>query len=362
MPIDAPGSDPRAPARSGVIGGAPEDRHGAVRPRRFADRARAAGRAAAVVLFAALVQEPAHAQGDAFPTRPIRVVLGSPAGTGLDVVMRLLAPAMQEALGQPIVIDPRPGAEGIIAAELVARSPADGYTLLVATHTQLIANPVLRRDLPYSVERDFVPVTLLTDHHMVIAAHPSFSARSLAELRALARERGEAGVDVGVSASTFELLAKTLAAAMGAPLRTVPFNGMTPTYHAVLAGHVPLAVLDASVALDAIRAGRLRALAVGARSRLVALPEVPTFAEAGYPVLDAPLWIALVAPAGVAPAAVDRIRQAVHRALAQPDVREKLQALAIVPRPTTGAAMAESIRVEQANFERDARRAGMPVR
>jgi tripartite-type tricarboxylate transporter receptor subunit TctC len=310
----------------------------------------------------ALPATTAHAEDDAFPSRPIRVVLGSPAGSGLDIVMRFLAPTMQEALGQPIVIDPRPGAEGIIAAELVARAPADGYTLLVATHTQLVANPVLRRELPYSVERDFVPVTLLTDHHMVVAAHPSLPARSLAELRALARGRGESGVDVGVSASTFELLAKSLAASMDAPLRTVPFNGMTPTYHAVLAGHVPLAVLDASVALDAVRAGRLRALAVGARSRLVALPEVPTFAEAGYPVLDSPLWIALVAPAGVAPATLDRLRGAVHRALGTSDVQEKLQAMAIVPRPTTGAAMAESIRAEQASFEREARRAGMPVR
>lgn len=311
----------------------------------------------AVVGIAALAL-PAWAQSDAYPTRPLRVVLGAPAGSGVDVVMRLLAPILQQELGQPIVIDPRPGAEGIIAAEIVARAPADGYVALVATHTQLVGNPVLRKRLTYDVERDFAPVTLLTDHHGVLAAHPSLPVRDLAALRTYARDQ-PGGVDVAVSANTFRVIAEALAAGMDAPLRPVPFNGMTAAFQATLAGHVPLAVLDASVALDAIRAGRLNALAVGARTRLDVMRDVPTFAESGYAVLDAPLWIALVVPAGTPPAAVDRLRSAAHRALAASEVRERLAAMAIVPRPTTSAEMAQSIRDEQAAFARAAQRAGI---
>lgn len=314
--------------------------------------------AAGLGAMAALAAVPALAQAEAFPTRPIRAVLGGPAGSGLEVVMRLLAPTMQAALGQPVVIDPRPGAEGIIAADLVARAPADGYTLLVATYTQLVSNPVLRDALSYDVERDFAPVTLLTEHHLVLAAHPSFAPRTLAELRDHARESRAAPVDVAVPASTFDVIARALAGAMDAPLRTVPYNQMTAAFQAVLGGQVPLAILDASVALDAIRAGRLRALAIGARERLAVLPGVPTFAESGYPVVNHPMWVALVAPAGVPGEIVDRVRRAVRRALEAGDVRERLLALAIVPRPSSGAELAATIANDQASFAREAKRWG----
>jgi len=298
------------------------------------------------------------AESDAFPTRPIRIVMGAPAGSGIDFVMRLLTEPMQAELGVPIVIDPRPGADGIIAAELVAKSPADGYVVMAATHTQLVANPVTRANLPYDVERDFLLLTLVTDHHFVLAVHPSLPAHTLRELRDVARSR-PGGVDTASPAITFRLMAAALADAMGVELRAIPYNGMSAALNAVLAGHVPAAVLDASVALEAVRGGRLRALAVGARQRLDVLPDVPTFAEAGYPVLDAPLWVALVAPAGVPAPVAERLRGAVHRALASQDVRAQLGAAAILPRPSSPGELVDSIRTERAAFSRDATRLGV---
>lgn len=297
-------------------------------------------------------------EAETFPARPVRIVLGAPAGSGIDVVIRVLSDRLQAELGQPIVVDPRPGADGIIAAQLVAKAQADGYVLLAATQTQLVSNPVLRTNLPYDVERDFVLLTLLTDHHFVLAVHPSLPARNLRELADLARSR-PGGIDTGVSAITFRVIAAALADAMGAELPAISFNGMHATLNAVLAGHVPAAVLDASVALEAVRAGRLRALAVGARERLDVLPGVPTFAEAGYPVLDAPLWVALVAPAGVSRQVAERLRRAVHRALASPDVRARLAAMAILPRPSSPDELSASIRAEQAAFRRESKRLGV---
>lgn len=295
---------------------------------------------------------------ETFPTRPIRIVMGAPAGSGIDFVLRVLSEPLQAELGQPIVVDPRPGADGIIAAELVARAPADGYVVMAATHTQLVANPVVRTNLSYDVERDFVPLTLLTDHHFVLAVHPSLPARSLRELADLARSRPGC-IDTGTSAITFRVIATALADAMGVELPAVPFNGMSAALNAVVAGHVPAAVLDASIALEAVRAGRLRALAVGPRERLDVLPDVPTFAEGGYPVLDTPLWVALVAPAGVPRQVAERLRRAVHRALASPEVRARLSAAAILPRPSSPDELSASVRAERAALRRESKRLGV---
>ena len=329
-------------------------------PRTHPNGARRAFVARGMLLAAALgpLSLAARANGDAFPNRPIRVVLGSPFGSGVDFVMRLLANGMQADLGQPIVIDARPGADGVIAAQLVAKSPGDGYTIMASTHTQLVANPVARAKLAYDVERDFVPLSLLTDHHVVVAVHPSVPVRSLRELRDYSRARAD-GLIVGASSITFRLVTEAVAYATGADLRHIPYNGMTPAFNAVVAGHVEVAALDASVALDAIRGGRLRALAIGASKRLAILPDVPTFSEAGYPVLDEPLWVAMVAPAGLPEPVAERLRAAIHRALASPDVRDRLVAMAITPRPSSGKEMAESIRAQQAAFAREMKRLGI---
>lgn len=296
-----------------------------------------------------------------FPNRPVRVILGAPTGSGVDFVMRLLAPGMQADLGQPIVIDARPGADGIVAAQLLARSPADGYTVMAATHTQLVANPKVHRKLTYDVERDFVPITLLTDHHVVLVVHPATPIRTLRELRDYSRRKA-GGMNTGASSITFQLVTEAVGEATGADLRHIPFNGMTATFNAIVAGHVEIAALDAGVALEAIRSGRLRALAVGARARVDLMPDVPTFAEAGYPVLDQTLWVAMVGPAGMPDFVAERLRSAVHRALDSADVRTRLLAVAITPRPSSGADLARSIRDEQAAFAREMKRLGIRPR
>lgn len=286
-------------------------------------------KAAQLLAAAALGAVPAHAQS--WPAKPIRFVVAFAPGGVHDNLARVLSPALVEALGQPIVIDNRPGAGGNIAAEIVARSAPDGYTFLVASEA-LPTNKYLYRTLSYDPERDLVPVTKLADFPMLLVAHPGLAANSLADLVALARARpgeihfGSAGV--GTAGHLSGELLKSVA---GVDMVHVPYKGGAPALQDLVAGRIQIMILSLSLSAPQVRQGRLKALAVPGRERAEKLPEVPSAAEAGYPEFDALLFSSLHAPVGTPPPVIARMSAELARTMRDPETRKRIEDLGAVP-------------------------------
>lgn len=274
---------------------------------------------AAVVLAA----NGAIAQTRDFPQRPVRIVVPVPPGGSVDATARLLAPKMTESLGQGVVIDNRGGASTNIGMELVARAPADGYTLLANT-VPLVANPALFPKLSFSPEKDFVPVSLVVTGPSVIVAHPSVPVRDLAGLVALARAKpgsinyssSGAGTLTHLGAELFKYLTAT-------NLVHVPYKGGGPALAAVIAGECDVTFQTPLAAAGQIKAGRLHALAVTSNRRLAMLPDVPTTAEAGVPKYEFQSWVGILAPAATPPAIVRQLNEHIVRAARTADVTER---------------------------------------
>ena len=279
----------------------------------------AQGSAFAASAFA-LAPSEARAQAMWSPTRPVRIVAGAP-GAVLDGVARQLADRMAGPLGQPVVVENKAGAGGILTMETVARSAPDGHTLAVTTFVELVVNPWLFDRLSYDPVKDFAPVTLLYTGPQLLVAHPSFAAQSLGDLIRMAKAQpgkfmyGSAGVG-----RPPHIFAERFKHAAGIDLGHVPYRGGPPLMQAVIGGEIPLAIEGTSVTVPQVKAGKLKALAVAGDRRLAALPDVPTFGELGVPGIGL-AWIALVAPAGTPPAAVLRLQQEVAVALKSPEIR-----------------------------------------
>jgi tripartite-type tricarboxylate transporter receptor subunit TctC len=293
-----------------------------------------------------------QAQAPSYPDRPIRLVVPFPPGGGADSTARTLAQKMGERLGQPMVIDNRPGANGLVGTDAVAKAAPDGYTLLMTDRGALGVNPSLYARLPYDPRKDFAPIGIAVDGPYVLVVSPALGVNSLAELVALGRARpgairyGSYGVG-----SMAQLNLEALARATGMTLQHVPYKGAPPAVAAVVAGEVDLTIASPPSLLGLLRAGRLRALAVGSDTRIELLPEVPTLKEAGVsaPALI-PTYFALAAPAGTPPAIVDRLHEALRGALASSDVADKLRAAGLVPNAGSPAAMKQVIAEDVERF------------
>ena len=283
---------------------------------------RALGSLAAVALLVAASASAALAPGPA--SQAIRIVVGVSPGVGADVTARLLAQGLEAELGEPVIVDNRPGAEGFIAARQVASAPPDGRTLLFALGSQFAINPAVFASLPYDPKRDFTPITLLARPAALIVVHPSLPVTTLRELVDYTRAHPST-VNYGTGTSTFMLIAESFKLRTGADMQHVPFNGAGQAHTALLAGTVQVSVLPGVGVIGSAQAGRIRVLAVSGDKRLRQLPGVPTFAESGQGD-EVPVWNALLAPAGTPPRVVDMIRAAVLRVLAQPSIRERLTA------------------------------------
>jgi tripartite-type tricarboxylate transporter receptor subunit TctC len=279
-----------------------------------------AGAALAIVVFAAT------AQPQDYPAKPIRVVVPFPPGGGTDLMARTVVQKLGESLGATIVIDNRGGAGGTIGTELVAKSPPDGYVLLVVSASHAI-NPGLYRKLPYDSVRDFAPVTMLTSGPGLLVVHPSVPVRTVKEFIALARSRpgqlNYASAGIGTPPHLAGELFKTLA---GVDIVHVPYKGNGPAYTDLIGGHVSVMFPTIPTAIPHVRAGKLRALAVTTRSRTAITPELPTISESGVPGYDVSSWYGLLAPAGTPAAAVARLQREIAKVLRLPDVSEKLMA------------------------------------
>ena len=287
-----------------------------------------------------------HALAQSYPAKPVRVIVGyTPAGA-TDIVARALGAKLQELLKQPVVVENRPGANSNIANELVAKSPADGYTLLVGTIAVAI-NMGAYRDLGYDTLRDFAPVTQIVSSPSVLVVHPAFPARDLKELIALAKANpGKYAFASTGNGSSPHLAGELLKHRAGIDIVHVPYKGAGPALNDLVAGHVPIGFQTALSAMPQMQAGRLRVIAVAAHKRLAQLPEAPTMAEAGLPDFEVSSWNGLFAPAKTSPEVIAILNDASVKALATPELRGKLLAQGAEPVGSTPEAFREYVRSE----------------
>jgi tripartite-type tricarboxylate transporter receptor subunit TctC len=297
-------------------------------------------------LFAAALALASSALAQNFPSKPIRVVVPFPPGGGTDIVARTVTPKMAEILGQPFIIDNRAGAGGNIGTEAVAKSPADGYTLLVASASSAI-NTTLIPNLPWDLSRDFAPVVLIVVNNHLLAAHPSLRANNVQELLALARAKpGYVTYASYGPGSSAHLTAELFKLTAGVDLLHVPYKGAAPAVNDLLGGQVNVMFADVAALLPHIKSGKLKALGIASTKRFEGLPEVPTIAESGVPGFEAGGFLGLVAPAGTPTGIINALNAAAQKSLAMTDVRERLLGLASPPVGGTPEHFGQHIKLE----------------
>ena len=303
---------------------------------------------AALLALAALA---AHAQDAirSFPNKPLRFVVGYTPGGGTDIMARIVSAKMAESWGQPVIVDNRPGAQSIIAAELVAKAAPDGYTLLMGPAGPMTMNPAIYAKLPYSSQRDFTPVSLLGDFPMLLVVNASLPVKSVHELIDYAKARPNE-VNYGASAAPFQLAAELFNQKTGTRFAHIPYKGSGDSVNAVIAGQVTMTIADPPPATGALRAGRLRALAVTAAKRHPAWPDLPTMAEAGVPGMEITLWQALFVPAHTPKPIVKKLQDEVMRIIGLSDVRERLAALGVDPVGSTSEALGRVVAADIAKW------------
>ncbi len=304
---------------------------------------------------------PLAAQAPAYPTRPVKIVVGFPAGGASDVVARAVGAKLSERLGQPVVVDNRPGAASNIGSEVVAKSAPDGYTVLLGT-ISLSINPSLYKNLPYDPLKDLTPVTQISSAPFLLVVNANVPIHSVAELIATARAAKDplnyASAGNGSGAHLFMELFKSMA---NVPLTHIPYKGAAPAMTDVLGGQVPLTFDNIITTLPLVKAGKLRALAVSTKTRSVVAPDIPTLAEAGVPGFDATSWFGLFVPAGTPREIVDKLHVETVEALKDPRVREALLGVGSEPVGSTPAAFASFYRAELDKWAKVVRSAGVRI-
>ena len=315
-----------------------------------------------LILAAAVLGGEAAADA-AYPNQTIKIIAGFPAGNAPDTTARLIGEKLQAAWGKPVVVENATGAAGNIAADRVAKSAPDGYTLLLAGNASIVINPSLYEKLPYDPVKDLVPISQVSMTPNILAVHPDVPAKSVAELVALARAQpdgltyGHGGI--GVS----QHLAGELFKHMGdVAIRPVGYRGAAGVMPDLVGGRVSFCFCNITVVLPLAREGKLRALAVTSLKRSPSAPELPTMDESGFPGFDATAWFGLMAPAGTPPAIVEKLHAATVKALAAPDVRAKFDALGMVAIGSTPAEFAAVIKTEIPYWEKVIKTIGLQVK
>jgi tripartite-type tricarboxylate transporter receptor subunit TctC len=261
---------------------------------------------------------------EAFPTKPVRIFVAYPAGGGIDVMARQIAGKLSGSWGQPVVVENKPGANTILAADAVAKAAPDGHTILFTTDATFSINPHLYAKLPYDAQRDFIPVTMLVLLQQMLVAHPSLQANTLDELIKLAKQNpGQINYASYGSGSQPHLAGEMLKHKAGIDLVHVPYKGISLAVPAVMAGEVQLTFSGIATGMGPVKAGRIKAIAIGGKSRSPLLPQVPTFAELGFPEVETHAWFGLFLPAGSPKDATMRIFEDVRKVLDDPEFRQK---------------------------------------
>jgi tripartite-type tricarboxylate transporter receptor subunit TctC len=318
-------------------------------------------RIVAVAVLAIACNGAAQAQAfpPTFPSRPLRIIVPFPPGGAADLTTRILAEYLSKGLGQPVVPENRPGGSTIIGTEHVARSPADGHTVLVV-FPSFIINPSVRSGLSYDPLRDFRAVGQTMAVPMAIAVNVSVPVKSLQELIALARAKpGEISYGTPGIATTHHVMGEMLALAAKINLTHAPFQGGGPALAALTGGHIPMIYANASEIAPSVKGGKVRPIVVTSPERTDVLPEVPTMREAGYPELEATNWSGMVVPAATPAAVVARLNQELVRALRLAEVAEKFKGYGMTPLPTTPEQFGAFLQSESARYGKAVREAGV---
>jgi tripartite-type tricarboxylate transporter receptor subunit TctC len=274
-------------------------------------------------LLLAVVAGTAFAQSP-WPAKPVRIVVAYPPGGGIDVMARQFAERLGAAWSQPVLVENKPGANTIVAADSVAKGAPDGYTVLMTTDATFSINPHLYAKLPFDVQRDFVPVTMLVLLHQLLVAHPALPADTLQDLVKLAKAKpGTINYASYGSGSQPHLAGEMLKHKAGIDLVHVPYKGISLAVPAVIAGEVQLTFAGIATSTAPLKAGRIKALAIGGAKRSPLFPQVPTFAELGYPEVETHAWFGLFLPAGAPREAVTRLYQDTRKVLDDPEFRQK---------------------------------------
>jgi len=287
------------------------------------------------------------AQAQAYPAKAVRIVVPFPPGGTSDILARTIGPRLSAEWGQPVVVDNRPGAAGNIAAEHVARSPGDGYTLFITTVGIHAIHPTLYSKLPFDAIRDFTPVTNLVMLPTVLTVHPSIPVRTVKDLIALAKKRpGDLHYSSAGSGSQPHLTAELFKTMAGVDLLHVPYKGAAQQLTDLVAGHVALTFATAPSAVPFIKSGQMRAIGVSSGKRASALPDVPTIAEGGVPGYEAVGWNGMVGPANMPAPVLEKVHATVVKVFQNPEVTGRMTALAADPITTTPAEFGAYIKAE----------------
>jgi tripartite-type tricarboxylate transporter receptor subunit TctC len=313
------------------------------------------------VAAASLVALPLAVQAQDYPTRPIRLVVPFPPGGPTDVLARIVASRLGERLGQPVVVDNKPGASGMIGADLVAKAAPDGYTLLANASIHVI-NPSLYAKTSYDAIADFAPVSNLADVPLVLAVNPKLAARTVKELVALAKSSKPSLAFASAGNATSQHLAgEAFKIAAGIDMLHVPYKGSAPALTDLIGGQVQLMFDSLPSSMPHLKAGTIRPLAVTTAKRSSALPEVPTVAESGYPGFDISTWYGVWAPAATPPEVVQRLSREIAAIVRLPDVRTQFAGLGAEPVGNTPEEFAAFAKAEQAKWAGIVKRSGAKV-
>jgi tripartite-type tricarboxylate transporter receptor subunit TctC len=304
-----------------------------------------------LLLGALLTLGMAQVHAQTYPAKPVKIVVAQGAGGGMDLLARLLAEQLTGSLGQSVIVENRTGAGGIIGSDYVAKSQPDGYTLLLGPIGNMVFTPILTPGLQYSVEKDFTPVAMVATFPLVLLVNAKQPADSVPKLISYLRDNptkanfGGSGPAFQFASELFKIKAKTEG-------EFIQYRSMTETITAIASGDLAAALVDTGPATTGLQGGRVKALAVTAAHRLSSLPQVPTMTEVGLPDMEIEYWTGIFAPAGTPPAVVKRLETEINKALAQPQVMQRMQALHVTPAGSDGATLgkvlAESMKKWQA--------------
>ena len=314
------------------------------------------------LILVALLLSVAAAHAQQFPSKPVRIINPFAPGGATDIIARQMAQKLTELWGQAVVVENRAGASGAIGVEMVAKSPPDGYTLLIATQTTHAANPALYAKLPYDAAKDFAPLTLAGSTPLALAVRPSMPIMTVKELLDFAKKNPAKLVYAsGGNGTSQHLTAELMKSMSGTYMLHIPYRGAGPAMSDLLGGQVDLMFDNLPTVLPHIKAGKLRGLAVSTAARSPLAPELPTMAESGLPGFDLSTWFAFFAPAGTPRAIVDKISGDMRRVLAQPDMQQRLVAIGVDIKASTPEELAAFQRAELVKWAKIVKDSGATV-